>query len=247
MALQRAVRKRILSYNPARDADPPHYSTDERVYRTLSEAEVAKFFRAAASLKDRFEAFFVAAVLSGPRPAELRALKWEDLTLPKDGSAGVALIRRTVSRGRTGPPFLRNITKTKKARSVPLLAEVVVSLKAHRARQNEERLKLKGLYDDRDLVFPDARGGIMRRENLSRRHFKPILEKAGLPKDVRIYDLRHTFGTLWVESGEDAKLLQRILGHARISTTLDRYVHPSDRATSEAMSRFGKRLRQRPS
>jgi integrase len=79
----------------------------------------------------------------------------------------------------------------------------------------------------------------MRRENLSRRHFKPVLESAGLPKDVCLYDLRHTFGTLWVESGEDAKLLQVILGHARISTTLDRYVHPSDRAREEAMSRFG--------
>jgi site-specific recombinase XerD len=84
----------------------------------------------------------------------------------------------------------------------------------------------------------------MRRENLSRRHFKPILKKAELPKEVRIYDLRHTFGTLWVELGEDAKLLQGILGHARISTTLDRYVHPSDRAREEAMSRFGQRFKK---
>ena len=33
--------------------------------------------------------------------------------------------------------------------------------------------------------------------NLSRRHLKPILEKAGLPKKTRAYDLRHTFATLW--------------------------------------------------
>ncbi|MDX6380027.1 MAG: hypothetical protein QOI57_1051, partial [Rubrobacteraceae bacterium] len=95
-------------------------------------------------------------------------------------------------------------------------------------------------------IFPDAVGGIMRRENLSRRHFKPILKRAGLSEDTRIYDLRHTFGTLWVEWGEDASVLQRIMGHARIETTLNNYVHPSDRARSEAMARFGERLR-RPS
>lgn len=220
----------------------PSYSTDEREYRTLSEEEVARFFEAAAG--DRFEAFFVMAIMAGPRPAELRALAWDDITLPEGPGSGTALIRRTVSQARTGPPTIRNTTKTRKPRAVPLLPEVVTSLKAHRVRQNAERLSLGELWQDRNLVFPDAMGGIMRRENLSRRHFKPILEWAGLPKDVRLYDLRHTFGTLWVESGEDAKLLQRILGHARISTTLDRYVHPSDRAREEAMSRFGQRFKK---
>ncbi len=84
----------------------------------------------------------------------------------------------------------------------------------------------------------------MSRANLASRHYKPILKKAGLPQDVRLYDLRHTFATLWVESGEDSKILQGILGHSRISTTLDRYVHPSEKAHREAMSRFGARLRR---
>jgi integrase len=86
----------------------------------------------------------------------------------------------------------------------------------------------------------------MRRENLARRHFKPALKRAGLPGEIRPYDLRHTFGTLWAESGEAPKILQTVLGHARISTTLDRYVHLSDRARDGAMARFGERLR-RPS
>jgi integrase len=238
VALQRAVKKRLIPFNPARDADPPRYSTDEREYLTLSEEEVGRFFSALDG--DRFEAFFVAAVLSGMRPAELRALAWEDADLER----GIATVRRTVSQGRTGPPEIRNTTKTRKARAVPLLPEVVAALRSHKARQNEERLALKGLWQDRGLVFPDATGGIIRRENLSRRHFKPALKRAGLPEAVRVYDLRHTFGTLWAEAGEDSKILQRILGHARISTTLDKYVHPSDRARDEAMSRFGARFKK---
>ncbi|HEX5850186.1 MAG TPA: tyrosine-type recombinase/integrase [Rubrobacter sp.] len=80
------------------------------------------------------------------------------------------------------------------------------------------------------------------RSNLSRRHFKPILKEAGLDSETRPYNLRHTFATLWMESGEDGKLLQRVLGHSRYETTANRYVHPSDRATGEAMSRFGARF-----
>jgi integrase len=121
------------------------------------------------------------------------------------------------------------------------LPEVVGALKAHRVRQNEERLALAKVWQDNDLV-PTSTGTIMGRSNLSRRHFKPILKKAGIDPETRPYDLRHTFATLWMESGEDGKLLQRVLGHSRYETTANRYVHPSDRATGEAMVRFGARF-----
>lgn len=235
VALQRAVKKRIIPYNPARDADPPRYSTDEREYRTLSWEEIGRFFEAAKG--DRYEAFFVVATLSGIRPAELRALAWEDAKL----EVGHLTIRRTVSQGKAGP-FIRNATKTGKARTVPLLPEAVAALKAHRARQNEERMAKRGIWREQDLVFADHEGGIVRRENLSRRHFKPLLERAGLPKDIRLYDLRHTFATRWIESGEQIETLSGILGHARISTTSDKYLHPSNQARRDAMGRFGREL-----
>jgi hypothetical protein len=64
----------------------------------------------------------------------------------------------------------------------------------------------------------------MDRENLAACHFKPLLKRAELP-DIRLYNLRHTFATLWLESGEHPKILQEILGHSRISITLDTYSH----------------------
>lgn len=119
---------------------------------------------------------------------------------------------------------------------------MVASLKAHRARQDEERLGVAGAWEDNDLVFPRTTGTIMSRSNLSRRHFKPILKEAELNPETRTYYLRHTFATLWMESGADGKLLRRVLGHSRYETMANRYVHPSDKATSEAMSRFGRRF-----
>jgi integrase len=241
-ALQRAVKKRLISYNPARDADPPTYSTSQREYATLSMEEVARFFEAAKG--DRYEAFFVTAVLSGARPAELRALSWEDVTLPDNGE-GAAVIRRTVSQDRTGPPYIRNTTKTGKPRTIPLLTEVVTALKAHRAQQNEERLKYAGVWKDHGLIFANATGGIADRDNLAGRHLKPILRRAGLSERTRIYDLRHTFGTLWNSSGGNIKFLQEVMGHARIETTMNMYVHPTDQDKNRAMNRFGRFLGNR--
>jgi integrase len=79
----------------------------------------------------------------------------------------------------------------------------------------------------------------MDRDNLAARHFKPLLKRANLP-DIRLYDLRHTFATLWLDSGEHPKILQEILGHSRISVTLDTYSHVIPHMQRDAMGRFGK-------
>ena len=151
VALQRAAKKRLVRINhPARDVDPPRYSTDEREYDVMTKEGVARFFEAANG--DRFEAFFVVAVLSGARPAELRALAWNDV------GPDSLTFRRTASQTRSGPPVIRNTTKTGKDRVVPLMPEAGAALQAHRARHNEERLALGELWQDNGLVFPDARG-----------------------------------------------------------------------------------------
>lgn len=239
VALQRAVKKRLIPHNVARDAEPPKQV--QREYIILSREQLAAFFKAAAENEDRFEAFFVMAALAGLRPGELLALKWQDLKLPEGpGEAGEAMIRRSLSTTHDGPVF-RETTKTSKGRAVYLLPPVVQALRAHRKRQLEEQVRYVGLQENHGLVFPSKTGTPMSANNLSRRHFKPLLRRAGLP-DVRLYDLRHTFATLWLESGEHPKILQEILGHSRISVTLDTYSHVVPHMQREAMGRFGERF-----
>ena len=58
------------------------------------------------------------------------------------------------------------------------------------------------------------------------RRLKKYGAELGL-KDIHFHMLRHTFATRCVEIGCDIKTLSEILGHSNISTTMDRYVHPS--------------------
>lgn len=67
------------------------------------------------------------------------------------------------------------------------------------------------------------------------------MRRARLP-DRRPYDLRHSFATLWMESGESAEALQKILGHSLIATTINVYSHLSPRYLRESFGRFGEAI-----
>ncbi len=227
-ALTQAVDWDLVPKNVASRVKLPKQKRAER--RTLSAENVGAFFAAAS--EDRFAALYVLAVTSGLRPGELLALKWEDIDL----EAGALSVRRSVSEDEDGL-VIREETKTSGGRRLELLPVAVEALKKHRVRQNKERLRYSGLWRDLGLVFPSTTGTIMRRNNLHRRSYKPLLKRASLP-DIRLYDLRHTFATLMFENKEQLKLVSEMLGHASVKHTADTYTHVAPTMHREAAMRL---------
>jgi integrase len=75
------------------------------------------------------------------------------------------------------------------------------------------------------------------------RTFRTLAEEAAKRNDKAVrpfvlYTLRHTFLTRLGQSGCDAWTLARIAGHSSITISA-RYVHPSEDAVLDAMSRLG--------
>jgi integrase len=227
VALGRAAKKRLIPHNVARDADAPKVEKKNRT--TLDLDGLGCFFAAAAG--ERLEGLWIVWCLTGLGPGEILGLKWADVRLPEDGSDGELLIRPSWSATRTGA-VMRETTKTGKGRPVSLLPEATAAMSAHRMRYLEELVRY------RDLVFPSRAGTPLDHGNVNRQQFKKLLKKAGL-LPMRPYDIRHSFATLWIESGESVEVLQKVLGHSSIATTINTYSHLSPRYQRESFGRFG--------
>lgn len=68
-------------------------------------------------------------------------------------------------------------------------------------------------------------------------HFKRVCIAASI-SIVNFHALRHTFATRCIEVGFDVKSLSEILGHANVTITMNRYVHPSMDVKRENMSKL---------
>jgi integrase len=68
-------------------------------------------------------------------------------------------------------------------------------------------------------------GTALRRSTFRRRVWVPALAAAGLPASLRFHDLRDSYATWLVSDGVPVNVVQRLMGHERASTTLNRYVH----------------------
>lgn len=217
-AMSQAVRWRLLAHNPATDVDLPKQRREEM--RPLSPTEARRFLEAAA--EDSLGILFELLLTTGLRPGEALGLTWPDVDL----EAGRLHVQRSLSKDAKGGDWRLQPPKTPRARrTVPLLPSTVQALRRHRRHQAEERLKAGTAWRDSDLVFTGRNGAPLEYRNLVKRHFKRVLEKAGLPNNIRLYDLRHTCATLLLAAGENPKIVSERLGHASIAMTLDVYSH----------------------
>jgi integrase len=217
-SLKQAVRWNILYRNPAESVQLPKLVRKEM--RALTAEESGGFLRALA--EDRNRALFALALSTGMRPEEYLGLRWVDVDFIK---ATVMVRRALVWRTKGGGWYFTEPKTSRSRRTIPLPCSMSRALAEHKRRQSEERLKLGSEWQDHDLVFTTSIGTPLNISNLTRKHFKPALERAGLPRTIRLYDLRHTCATLLLSAGENPKVVSERLGHASITLTLDVYSH----------------------
>ena len=105
-------------------------------------------------------------------------------------------------------------------------------LKAHKARQNEDRLGLGGDWVDTGLVFTKPDGQALHPAEVTER-FQALAAEAGLPP-IRLHDLRHGAATLALAAGADMKVVQEMLGHSSSTLTRDTYTTVVEEAKHQA-------------
>jgi integrase len=103
-------------------------------------------------------------------------------------------------------------TKAGKPRRVPIFDSVLPVLKQMKLQRGKET-----------LLWPGPKGKLA--QPSVRKPFKAAVERAGLPEELRIHDLRHTFASLFLADGGDIFKLSRILGHHSVLVTERTYAH----------------------
>jgi integrase len=174
------------------------------------------------------------SLYTGLRRGELLGLRWTDVDLD---ARSIRVAQQFVAPSHEGH-FANPKSKTAR-RTVEITEATAQVLRAHRARQNADRLTAGSGWQG-DLVFSDALGAPLLPRTVSA-WFKKDVQVAGVPS-ATLHDLRHTHASLLLRAGVNPKVVQERLGHSDVTTTLRTYSHVMPGMQRHAATAFAELL-----
>jgi integrase len=203
---------------------------------SIPETLTAEEFRALfGKLPDRERAMGTLCATTGLRVSEVLGLKWEDISF----RLRQANVLRSVVDGSVGR------CKTEVSQQpVPLDELTLAELQLWRA--------VTRYAADSDWVFASESvfGKLPIWSNTSlQKVLKPTAKRAGITKKIGWHTFRHTYSSLLSECGDDVKVVQELMRHAKLSTTMEVYTHARMEKKREAQSKvvdllFGRQAKE---
>lgn len=152
-------------------------------------------------------------LFTGIRVGELCALTWDDISLENNRIH----IHKTMQRIQTPNGEKKTVVLITEPKSQCSIRDIPIT--------GTLREKLMQQTIKEGYVLTGNKNKYVEPRTMQNR-FKAIVDRCSI-NDVHFHTLRHTFATRCIEVGFDIKSLSEILGHANVSITLNRYVHPS--------------------
>jgi integrase len=213
-----AIDRDELSYNPSERIDLPNGHSKRP--KRIASAEEAAALLAALDTEDR--PVWATAFYAGLRRGELQALRACDIDL------GASLI--AVERGWDQVEGVIDPKSHSSRRTVPLLAVLRDYLDEHLLRTGRSGEDLVFGRTARQAFYASTVDGRAKRAwAATNKRERAAAEGAGRRADlltpISLHLCRHTFASLLIDSGANAKAIQEFMGHSKIQTTFDTYGH----------------------
>jgi integrase len=162
------------------------------------------------------------ATLYALRQGEALGLQWKDIDFAKK----TVFVWQQIQKIEGTYQFVK-LKSEDSIRTLEIDDETMAALKAHKVKQNMDRLAMGNKWDDQDLVFTTPIGKPIDCKT-DYRQWHRALSHAGLPIK-RLHDARHTAATLLFDQGVDIEVIRRFMGHSSVLLTSRTYVHHSAR------------------
>ena len=213
-ALSDAVRKNLISYNPALSAQTPRVTKYNAVFLNPSETEkLLALFKGT-----QIELPVTLCALYGMRRSEVLGLKWKNISFENKTLTICETVQQHIGGNYTDTP------KTESSyRTLPLTDKVCELLAEKKSSQKEKSEMLGEHYYDSDYVCTWDNGKLISPNYLSKSFHKIILN-SDLPQ-IRLHDLRHSVASNLLSHGFSIVQVSDFLGHESPNTTLKFYSH----------------------
>ena len=225
----------------------PISKVQKRRVDALDETERKLLIHQLDITNDDYRDQILICMYTGMRVGEVLALTKDDIDLTNN----VIHVNRTLTRGKDDKYIVGDTTKTYAGvREVPILAVLKPILRQYMFRPGYLFIRKNG-----EFITPP----------MINNHFKKVCKDAGIKPDkyvftrsakngvrtvrsntsrVNTHMLRHTFATMCIEAGMQPVVLQKMLGHRSIKTTLDVYTSVFDKYRDKELNKLDNLINQ---
>lgn len=244
MMFKDAVRKEVISNNPADGAIVPAFKTTltqieaglTDIPKFLEKKQLRHFLQIVRFRgKPQEYNIFLTLAYTGLRIGELAALKVSDFN-ENDRTLSITknlVVHGSVKNYRLGPP-----KNNSSIRKVSIGESVIKAIKSQLAWR-DSKIQDGLVTEDHGFIFWSVHnpGYPCCFSNLTDR-FKELLELAKLSKELTPHSLRHTHVSLLAEAGEQLAVIQERLGHKNDEITKKVYLHITEEQRKLVPDRF---------
>jgi integrase len=230
--IRRAQRDGLVHRNVAELAEMPRGT--RRASKAMTLDQVRDLL--ALELTPFWRAYIATALTCGLRPGELLGLRWRDV----DFSQGIIRVR-TCLKALPGPDgygkrvlTLAELKTDRSRRALQMPRDAAAVLRALKAQQAKDRLRLGNAYTDSGLVFAMESGGPRWPQDV-RKQFGKLCQRAGIGAGWHPHETRHTWVSVLSDAGVDIEDIADAAGHINSSVTRNVYRHQiADKVTKAA-------------